>query len=381
MSANSAHFQQAVDAQLSSKSSRLKDIKVSQGAFLFNPATIKIKQTEFDLVQRAVRGFFSARNSLAKEKPGPKNFSVLMSYDFHMTEDGPKLIEINTNAGQSLYADALYKFKGESTSYLARSFEESLKESFETEAKLFFGDLTSTVHASIVDEEVKKQFFYPEMLMFLDKFESWGWKANICESHNAKWDGQKLICDGQNTRFVYNRLTDFYLSRHKELENAYQTGTICFSPNPHEYDLLANKSRLVEFSAGGHLLSLVPNEDLRQACEKVLPTTKSINSFTFEELWRDKKNYFFKPRTSYAGKGVYRGNGIQRKVLEDIYTKDYLVQEFLKPPETTIENELFKYDVRFYVYRDEIQLVSARVYQGQVTNFRAEGAGICTVQV
>lgn len=34
-----------------------------------------------------------------------RHYSVLISYDFHLTEDGPKLIEINTNAGFFLGLD------------------------------------------------------------------------------------------------------------------------------------------------------------------------------------------------------------------------------------------------------------------------------------
>ncbi len=296
-----------------------------------------------------------------------------------MTENGPKLIEINTNAGQSLYANALYEFKKEKTSYLSRPFEESLKESFLSEAALM--GISQPIEAAIVDENVTKQFFYPEMLMFADRFETWGWHPHICDSRAINWKNDRLTYGDASINFVYNRLTDFYLENHPDLLAAYKSGLVCFSPTPFEYDLLANKGRLVEFSAGAALQSLAQDSELRSACEKVLPVTKMTKDFTLEELWKNKKQYFFKPKTSYAGKGVYRGDGIQRKVLQELYPKDYLVQEFLKAPEITIDNEFYKYDVRFYVYKDEIQLVSARVYRGQVTNFRNEGAGICTVQV
>lgn len=372
-------FQNEFDRYLSSKSSRLKEIQVSQGAFLFSPITISIKRDEFQLIAEAIKGFFSARNSLSQKKSGPKNFSVLMSYDFHMTEAGPKLIEINTNAGQSLYVEALYQFKNEDTTYLHRPFEESLREAFINEARL--AGLTNPISAAITDDEVTKQFFYPEMLMFADRFESWGWNAYLCDANVLKWSSDSLRCGSNEINFVYNRLTDFYLERHADLKSAFQSDKVCFSPNPFEYDLLANKSRLVEFSSKEYLASLIPDPKCLEACERVLPITRTTKDFTLEELWKNKKQYFFKPKTSFAGKGVYRGDGIQRKVLEDIYTKDYLVQEFLRPPEVVIDNESFKYDVRFYVYQDEIQLASARVYKGQVTNFRSEGAGICTVQM
>jgi len=41
----------------------------------------------------------------------------------------------------------------------------------------------------------------------------------------------------------------------------------------------------------------------------------------------------------------------------------------------------FKYDVRCYVYEGRVQLVIARLYQGQTTNFRTPGGGFALVRV
>ena len=43
-----------------------------------------------------------------------------------------------------------------------------------------------------------------------------------------------------------------------------------------------------------------------------------------------------------------------------------------------VEQDL-KLDLRNYVYRGEVQLVSARLYQGQTTNFRTPGGGFAAV--
>jgi hypothetical protein len=40
-----------------------------------------------------------------------------------------------------------------------------------------------------------------------------------------------------------------------------------------------------------------------------------------------------------------------------------------------------KYDVRCYVYDGQVQLVAARLYQGQTTNFRTPGGGFALVRV
>jgi hypothetical protein len=38
-----------------------------------------------------------------------------------------------------------------------------------------------------------------------------------------------------------------------------------------------------------------------------------------------------------------------------------------------------KLDVRCYVYDGEIQLLGARMYRGQTTNFRTDGGGLAAV--
>ncbi|NJM56103.1 MAG: hypothetical protein HC841_09630 [Verrucomicrobiae bacterium] len=43
--------------------------------------------------------------------------------------------------------------------------------------------------------------------------------------------------------------------------------------------------------------------------------------------------------------------------------------------------QLFKTDVRAYTYDGHIQLVAARLYQGQTTNFRTPGGGFAPVQI
>ena len=47
---------------------------------------------------------------IARYRPGP--IGVFMGYDFHLSPDGPKLIEINTNAGGALINTYLLQAQG-----------------------------------------------------------------------------------------------------------------------------------------------------------------------------------------------------------------------------------------------------------------------------
>jgi len=73
-------------------------------------------------------------------------------------------------------------------------------------------------------------------------------------------------------------------------------------------------------------------------------------------------------------------------VFGEILQGDYVAQKMAPPGERAIsvdgaEAALLKYDVRCYVYDGKIQLVAARLYQGQTTNFRTPGGGFALVRV
>lgn len=57
------------------------------------------------------------------------------------------------------------------------------------------------------------------------------------------------------------------------------------------------------------------------------------------------------------------------------------------PPEIVIhpsdgdEAISLKYDLRVYAYDGQIQLLAARLYQGQTTNFRTPGGGFAPVRL
>jgi hypothetical protein len=61
----------------------------------------------------------------------------------------------------------------------------------------------------------------------------------------------------------------------------------------------------------------------------------------------------------------------------------FVAQEFAPPAEVDVlqdgQNLKMKYDLRCYTYKDELQLVIARLYQGQTTNLKTVGGGFAIV--
>ncbi len=70
-------------------------------------------------------------------------------------------------------------------------------------------------------------------------------------------------------------------------------------------------------------------------------------------------------------------------MFEEILQGGYIAQEIVPPSERRVQvNQAaqdMKLDLRNYVYNGQVQLVAARLYQGQTTNFRTPGGGFASV--
>jgi hypothetical protein len=104
-----------------------------------------------------------------------------------------------------------------------------------------------------------------------------------------------------------------------------------------------------------------------------------------EALWGQLRKLFFKPAAGYGSKAAYRGEKLTRRVWQEILRGDYVAQALVAPSERRLEIDSaetdLKLDVRAYVYGGAIQLVAARLYEGQTTNFRTPGGGFAPVFV
>ena len=102
-----------------------------------------------------------------------------------------------------------------------------------------------------------------------------------------------------------------------------------------------------------------------------------------ERLWIDRKQWFFKPIRGYASKAAYRGDKLTRATFERILGLQYVAQRIVAPSQRHVSVQgavvPLKLDIRCFVYDSEVQLVAARLYNGQTTNFRTIGGGFASV--
>lgn len=302
----------------------------------------------------------------------PKARGVFFGYDFHIDEKGaPKLIEINTNAGGALLNSM--KFKAENTAHFVNMFQE--------EWQLSRGISQPLKTIAIVDESPQTQYLYPEFLLFKQLFEANGIQAIICAPENLRYHSQKLWHENTLIDLVYNRLTDFSLLENNQqaLAAAYLANNVVITPHPRAHTLYADKRNLAILSNEKILKSLGVNEKTIEILLNGIASTILVEAQNAPCLWSARKQLFFKPAKGYGSKAAYRGEKLTKRVFGEILTSDYVAQAFVPPQTQAVqigENmQIFKVDLRAYVYNGKIQLTCARLYQGQTTNFRTVGGG------
>lgn len=307
----------------------------------------------------------------------PGNKSMAMSYDFHVDpQQNLKLIEINTNASFLMLGLEMYRMKGLPLPVADFSFEE-IKAMVLQELRLQ-GKNISAPKIAITDAEPAQQKLYVEFLAYRELFKKWNWETRIA-------DYREIFKTGAPD-FIYNRHTDFLLEEPSsgELREKFLSNAICLSPNPFEYHLLADKQRLIDWNVPGFLESMDLSELQMASLRLGLPKSFDLNAETKEELFAQRKSYFFKPKRAFGSKLSYRGSSISHKAFEGILQHEMIAQEFVPAPEKTFADpsgpQTFKYDLRCYAYKGRLQLVVARLYQGQVTNLKTFGGGFACVK-
>ena len=314
---------------------------------------------------------------------------VFFGYDFHLNSDGAHLIEINSNAGggflNALLLDSQREAGWPGAVVAQANLEQVFLDMFRNEWRLERG-AAALQTVAIVDEQPEGQYLYPEFLLAQRMFERAGIAAFIADPAALHSRGDGLYLDGQKIDLVYNRLTDFSLQRHAILRRAYLEGSVVLTPDPAHYAQYADKRNLARLTDADNLRALGASEADIAALQAGVPQTRLVEAADQEQWWRERKQWFFKPAEGYGSKGSYSGAKLTLRVFEEIMRGGYVAQRMAAPGERMVcaegaEPQPLKYDMRCYVYDGQVQLVAARLYQGQTTNFRTPGGGFAPVCV
>lgn len=330
--------------------------------------------------------------AIARHDPGGAQ-GVFFGYDFHVSERGIGLIEINTNAGGALLNAALARAQRACCATVENMFplQGSAAELEDRIVAMFHAEwaLSRRGHPlrsiAIVDQAPHQQYLYPEFQLFQQLFQRHGLHAVIADPAELDWRDGRLWHRDTAIDLVYNRLTDFMLEAPASaaLRAAYLAHAVVLTPHPQAHALYANKRNLALLSDDARLQALGVAPDARAILRSAIPRTEAVTADHAQRLWQDRRHLFFKPAAGYGSRAAYRGDKLTRRVWEDILAGDYVAQQLITPGERVIDRhdaaQLLKFDVRAYAYAGTVQWVAARLYQGQTTNFRTPGGGFAPV--
>lgn len=347
---------------------------------LLSPFEVRLPKKLREDMTGAVRAFSELRDSLDRGTNGPGNRAIMMSYDFHIDENGDlKLIEINTNAAFLILSHEMYLSRGipSPAGYDEKRFGADIREELALWSEKSGRPAAEKPLVAIIDEKPDEQRLFIEFLVAREWLNSLGWKASIRDVSRA--------LEEPRPDFVYNRSTDFAFSHpvSAPLRRAFDENSLCFSPNPHEYALLADKQRLIEWTRPGYLDAAPISREARDRLKAVLPLSHDVAELGPDELWARRKKLFFKPKREFGSKKAFKGASISKKTFDELLLEDPIAQEYVHAPERVFETpagpQSFKFDLRCYAYGDRFESVVARLYQGQVTNLKTPYGGFTPV--
>ncbi|MDP3607282.1 MAG: hypothetical protein Q8R59_16240, partial [Polaromonas sp.] len=323
---------------------------------------------------------------------------VFMGYDFHLGDNGPRLIEINTNAGGALLNAALARAHRDCCEPMQGLMDASsdlthINQAFvdmfraEWQAQRGTQPLRTVL---ITDDAPEAQYLAPEFALARQLFIAHGITAAVGDARELVWKDGALwhpALPGVAVDLVYNRLTDFSLSEpsHVALRSAYVAGAAVVTPHPRAHALFADKRKLITLGDDALLGSWGVSAEDRRTLQAVVPHTELVTADHADDLWARRRQLFFKPVAGYGAKAAYRGDKLTRGVWADIIAGGFIAQALVPPSERLVNVDgvptKLKLDIRAYTFRGQVQLLAARTYTGQTTNFRTAGGGFSPVVV
>lgn len=332
------------------------------------------------------RAALANASALAQADHGPRG--AFMGYDFHLTDDGPKLIEINTNAGGAFLNAFLSRAQraccsSAESGEAPADFDAAVVTMFETEWRLQRGDRPLR-RIAIIDDAPEGQYLYPEFILAQRVLANAGYDVVVTDAQSLRYQDGILADACGAIDLVYNRLVDFAFEapEHAALRAAYGDGGVVVTPNPHNHAIHADKRNLTLLSNGEQLKRWGPPAQHIEALGRQ-PKAVRVSSANLERLWAERDRYFFKPAFGFGGKAVYRGDKITKSAWAQVCAGEYIAQERVQPSARIVSMdgraEAHKMDARLYTYDGRMLLVAARLYQGQTTNFRTPGGGFAPV--
>ncbi len=366
-------------------------------ANLFSPYALFVDRAALDAMGRVAAAVFDAaatpryRQHVLQWAPDiathdPGSTGGVLGLDFHLTADGPRLIEINTNPG-GLLLNAVMLDGVRSCAPAAWTTWTIVTKARNTAVAAWLDDARQQSgrvpsRLAIVDSAPREQFLYPEFELYAGAFREHGVDCVIRAPEELKFGPDGLADAHGRIDMVYNRLTDFALEEasHTDLRQAYLAGEVALTPHPRAHALFADKRNLAVLGDPVLLGGFGVDAGSTALLAQVIPPTVEVVPGNRDALWAARTGYFFKPAAGFGSRGSYRGNKLTRRTWESMASATYIAQAFAPPSMRIVHGgQSLKADVRCFASEAGVLLFAARLYQGQTTNMRTPGGGFAAV--
>ena len=366
-------------------------------AHLFSRYALFVDRAALDAMGRVAAALFEvAENPRYRERvlqwaPDiathyPGSAGGVLGLDFHLTVDGPRLIEVNTNPG-GLLLNAVLLDAVRSCAPAAWTTWTTATEAHSAAVAAWLDDARqqsgrAPSRVAIVDSAPREQFLYPEFELYADAFREHGVDCVIRAPEDLRFGPEGLADADGPIDMVYNRLTDFALEEasHADLRQAYLAGDVALTPHPRAHALFADKRNLAVLGDAALLGGFGVDAGLTALLAEVIPTTVEVVPGNRDALWAARNGYFFKPAAGFGSRGSYRGDKLTRRTWESMASATYIAQAFAPPSMRIVHGgQSLKADVRCFASEAGVLLFAARLYQGQTTNMRTPGGGFAAV--
>ncbi|MDQ6975416.1 MAG: hypothetical protein Q9M22_02495 [Mariprofundaceae bacterium] len=331
------------------------------------------KMQDFAALMLGLKKQAAYQQWIAKSVPasamlGNDDAPILMGFDFHLSPDGPKLIEINNNAGGLFTGINGWLPQPAIDGCLTERLLQMFPEHWQSIA--------------IVDADIEQQFMFPEMLAYAGMLREAGRDVFVCSPEAIVRRNDGLYVENQRLDAIYNRHTDFYLQTPAmaHICDALQHQHIALNPFPRSYALLGDKNRMADWWQADVLEQWFSAESCA-IVRNIVPQVQRLQDVDADTAWSQRKRWVFKPPDSHAGKGVVLGKAMSRKRFASLDRCTTLMQEYIPASEITSEHgETFRFDVRLYMHGATSIAWAGRAWRGQLTNFREQGSGWTSIQ-
>lgn len=366
-------------------------------AHLFSPYALFVDRAALEAMGRVAAALFDVasnpqyRQHVLQWAPNigshdPGSAGGVLGLDFHLTVDGARLIEVNTNPG-GLLLNAVLLDAVQTCAPAAWTTWTTAAKAGDAAIAAWLDDARqqsgrAPARLAIVDSVPWEQFLYPEFELYAAAFREHGVDCVIRAPEELRFGPGGLADANGRIDLVYNRLTDFALEEasHADLRQAYLAGSVALTPHPRAHALFADKRNLTVLGDPDLLEGFGVDADSTALLAQIIPPTFEVVPGNRDALWAARNSYFFKPAAGFGSRGSYRGDKLTKRTWESMASATYIAQTFAPPSMRIVHGgQSLKADVRCFASEAGVLLFAARLYQGQTTNMRTPGGGFAAV--